>query len=87
MSQIADENVAVSRGARRIAIEPRGLCRKQAAAYIGVSPAQFDKMIRDGRMPWPKRIDRRTVWDREKIDAAFEDIPGDGPAFKNDFDE
>jgi hypothetical protein len=31
----------------------------EAAMYIGVSPCKFDEMIRDHRMPAPKRIDGR----------------------------
>jgi predicted DNA-binding transcriptional regulator AlpA len=52
-------------------LAPRGLSRVQAAAYIGVSPSLFDEMVRDGRMPKPKRINARTVWDRLKLDEAF----------------
>jgi hypothetical protein len=29
-------------------------------------------MIKDGRMPEPKRINSRVVWDRLKLDLAFE---------------
>jgi hypothetical protein len=28
-------------------------------------------MVSDGRMPKPKRIDGRTVWDRLQLDEAF----------------
>ena len=56
-------------------IEPRGLSRTEAAAYIGVLPTLFDEMVKDGRMPPAKRINARTVWDRRAIDAAFEDLP------------
>lgn len=52
-------------------LAPRGLSRVQAAAYIGVSPTLFDEMVRDGRMPVPIRINKRAVWDRVKLDAAF----------------
>jgi predicted DNA-binding transcriptional regulator AlpA len=52
-------------------LAPRGLSRVQAAAYIGVSPTLFDEMVRDGRMPMPVRINKRTVWDRVKLDVAF----------------
>jgi hypothetical protein len=31
--------------------------------YLGVSPGKFDELVRDGRMPPPKRIDGRKVWD------------------------
>jgi predicted DNA-binding transcriptional regulator AlpA len=56
-------------------IEPRGLSRTEAAAYIGVSPTLFDEMVKDSRMPPAKRINTRTVWDRRAIDAAFEGLP------------
>jgi predicted DNA-binding transcriptional regulator AlpA len=54
---------------------PRGLAREQAAAYVGVSPSLFDMLIKDGRMPGPKRINSRVIWDRLKLDAAFEALP------------
>lgn len=58
-------------------LAPRGLSRETAAAYIDVSPSKFDEMVSDGRMPKPKRIDARRVWDRAKIDKAFTSLPGD----------
>jgi predicted DNA-binding transcriptional regulator AlpA len=58
-------------------VEPRGLSRTGAAAYVGVSPSLFDEMVRDGRMPRPKRINTRTVWDRRQLDQAFDELPGD----------
>ena len=51
---------------------PRGMSRTEAAAYIGVSPSLFDEMVKDGRMPGPKRINSRNVWDRFALDDAFE---------------
>jgi predicted DNA-binding transcriptional regulator AlpA len=53
-------------------LPPRGLSREQAAAYVGVSPSLFDMLIKDGRMPGPKRINSRVIWDRLKLDVAFE---------------
>lgn len=32
-------------------------------------------MVGDGRMPKPKRINRRTVWDRHQLDRAFDALP------------
>ena len=58
-----------------LALEPRGLNRVQAAAYVGVSPTLFDEMVQDGRMPQPKRINSRRVWDRRRLDEAFEALP------------
>jgi predicted DNA-binding transcriptional regulator AlpA len=55
-----------------LSLPPRGLSREQAAAYIGVSPSLFDMLIKDCRMPGPKRINSRVVWDRLKLDVAFE---------------
>jgi predicted DNA-binding transcriptional regulator AlpA len=60
-----------------VSLAPRGLSRVEAAAYIGVSTSLFDEMVRDGRMPRPKRINSRTVWDRHSIDAAFQALPGE----------
>lgn len=50
---------------------PRGLSRVQAAAYVGVSPTMFDRMVKDLLMPKPVRVYGRTIWDIQKLDAAF----------------
>jgi excisionase family DNA binding protein len=60
-----------------IAYAPRGLSRDEAARYMGVGATKFDEMVADGRMPRPKRIDGRVVWDRIKLDMAFSDLPED----------
>jgi predicted DNA-binding transcriptional regulator AlpA len=59
-------------------LPPRGLSRMQAAEYIGVGGTKFDEMVADGRMPRPKRIDGRTVWDRDKLDEQFAALDEDG---------
>jgi len=56
---------------------PRGLSREEAARYVGVGATKFDELVRDGRMPKPKRVDGRTVWDRIALDACFTDLPDD----------
>jgi predicted DNA-binding transcriptional regulator AlpA len=53
-------------------LPPRGLDRRAAAAYIGVSASKFDELVRDRRMPQPVRIDGRVIWDRRALDAAFD---------------
>lgn len=63
-----------------ISLPPRGLSRVESAAYIGVSTTKFDEMVKDHRMPPAKRIDGRVVWDRRKLDAAFDQLPDDEPA-------
>lgn len=67
-------------------LPPRGLSRIEAAAYIGISPTLFDQLVRDGRMPRPKRIGARTVWDRQALDIAFASIP-DGSDVNNPWDD
>jgi hypothetical protein len=59
-------------------LPPRGLSRVEAAEYIGVSATKFDQMVVDGRMPKPKRIDGRVVWDRLQLDMAFAALPNEG---------
>ncbi|WP_419906880.1 helix-turn-helix transcriptional regulator [Hoeflea sp.] len=61
----------------RHGIRPRGLSRIEAAAYIGVSPGTFDKLVRDGLMPEPIPIRSRKVWDRLRLDSAFESLAAD----------
>jgi predicted DNA-binding transcriptional regulator AlpA len=52
----------------------RGLSRAEAAEYIGLGTTKFDALVSDGRMPKPKRIDGRTVWDRIAVDRAFDEL-------------
>lgn len=68
-----------------LALPPRGLSRVQAAAYVGVSPSLFDELVKDGRMPSPKRINARTIWDRNRLDHAFEALPEE--EYRNPWDE
>jgi len=49
--------------------------RLAAAADIGISPSRFDITVKDGRVPKPKRINTRTVWDRKRLDEAFDALP------------
>lgn len=59
-------------------LPPRGLSREEAAAYVGVGVTKFDAMVTDGRMPHPKKIDGRRVWDRHRLDSAFAALPTEG---------
>jgi excisionase family DNA binding protein len=60
-------------------IPRRGLSRDEAAMYIGISATKFDELVRDGRMPGPKRIDGRKVWDVRDLDVAFDALPSENP--------
>jgi hypothetical protein len=62
------------------ALPPRGLCRGESAAYIGVSPTMFDLLVKDGRMPKPKRVNTRVIWDRLKLDFHFDAMDDDSAA-------
>jgi predicted DNA-binding transcriptional regulator AlpA len=61
-------------------LPPRGICREEAAAYIGVGTTSFDKLVSEGAMPRPKVIGGRRVWDVHALDRAFSALPGDGDA-------
>jgi hypothetical protein len=55
----------------------RGLSRDEAAIYCGIGTTLFDRLVGEGRMPGPCRIDGRKVWDIRAIDLAFDELPRD----------
>lgn len=69
---------SVSAELRMATIHPHGLSRVEAAAYIGISPSLFDRLVGDGRMPRPIFINSRRVWDQLLLDEAFDALLGDG---------
>jgi|RhiMetdeSRZDD1v2_1073273.scaffolds.fasta_scaffold749136_2 predicted DNA-binding transcriptional regulator AlpA len=73
MSQ-ENQRAARSYNALPANLSPRGVCREAAASYIGISASKFDEMVRLGKMPSPKRIGRRKLWDIRAIDFAFEQL-------------
>lgn len=79
--------MAAARDILPLSLPPRGLCRVEAARYIGVSPTKFDEMVAASRMPPAKRIDARKVWDRLALDRAFSDLPDDAQDIANPWDE
>lgn len=58
-------------------LAPRGLRREEAAAYVGLSPATFDRMVQAGTMPAPKVMQPTSVetWDRVALDRAYAALP------------
>jgi len=54
----------------------RGLCRADAAAFVGISERMFDALVRDGRMPKPIHVDGRRVWDLRALDQCFDALGG-----------
>lgn len=53
----------------------RGLSRDEAAMYVGISASKFDQLVAAGRMPGPRRIDSRKIWDIRSLDVAFDRLP------------
>ena len=53
----------------------RGLNRTEAAEYIGIGTTKFDALVEDRRMPSPKLIDKRNVWDIRELDDYFDRLP------------
>jgi hypothetical protein len=47
--------------------------------YVGVSSGKFGQLVSDGRMPPPKRIDGRKLWDVRELDMAFDALPSENP--------
>lgn len=57
------------------AIPRRGLSLSEAAVYVGVGTTLFAQMVDDGRMPKPKLINARKVWDIQQLDRAWDNLP------------
>jgi predicted DNA-binding transcriptional regulator AlpA len=65
----------------------RGLSRVESAEYVGVGTSKFDAMVADGRMPKPKKIDGRRVWDVRALDQFFDLLPGGDESDHNPWDD
>ena len=61
-------------------LPPRLIGRLAAADFVGISPTKFDEMVNDGRMPRPKCIDRRKLWDVRSLNAKVDELPDDEPS-------
>lgn len=62
-----------------LSFTPRGFSRMEAARYIGIGPTLFDEMVKDGRMPLPRRANSRAIWDKIELDVCFDALPTDAP--------
>jgi predicted DNA-binding transcriptional regulator AlpA len=67
-----------SRATTIIQIQPRGLRRDDAAAYLSLGTTKFDEWVARGLLPKPKKKDGVVVWDRLALDRAFTDLPETG---------
>lgn len=52
-------------------LQPRGLSREQAAAYLGISPSLFDRLVKGGDLPQAVTLGGRKVWDVRRLDSVF----------------
>jgi predicted DNA-binding transcriptional regulator AlpA len=55
-----------------------GLAETEAAAAIGVSASKFRTLVKDKRMPSPRRLDGRNIWDVDELREAFKALPHEG---------
>ncbi|WP_206073333.1 helix-turn-helix transcriptional regulator [Mesorhizobium wenxiniae] len=56
-------------------LPPVGINREQAAALIGIGTSLFDRLVAAGKMPEPRTIAGRLIWDVEEVAAAFRALP------------
>ncbi len=61
-------------------LAPIGLSRVQSAVFVGVGTTLFDEMVKDGRMPSPKKINAKNAWYRPALEEAFVALPSDDDA-------
>lgn len=62
---------------------PFAVSREAAAALVGISPSKFDMLVSDGRMPQPRALDGRVLWDVEEVRAAWRSVPRRGEAVQD----
>jgi hypothetical protein len=55
-----------------------GLGEIEAAAAVGVSTTTFRTMVDERKMPRPKKIGARKVYDVDELRAAFKSLPTEG---------
>jgi predicted DNA-binding transcriptional regulator AlpA len=61
----------------RGATQPRrGLDHDEAATYVGVPLAVFDRLVIDGRLPQPNDLEGERVWDLIQLDRAVDRLFG-----------
>ena len=55
--------------------EPIGLSLEESATYVGMSASLFERLIKEGVMPFPRQFKQRLIWDADELLAAFRRIP------------
>jgi predicted DNA-binding transcriptional regulator AlpA len=68
-------------------VVPFAVSRETGAELIGISPNHFDKLVKEGRLPAPREVGGRILWDSEEIRAAWRAMPRRGqPPPVNEWD-
>lgn len=63
--------------AGRTATQPRRLLdHDEASIYCGISHANFDRLVTEGRLPSPVDLNGELVWDMTLIDKALDRLTG-----------
>jgi len=59
-----------------IHVAPAALDRESAAAYLALSVATFERLVREKNAPQPRQLaGRRVAWLREELDAWLSSRP------------
>jgi predicted DNA-binding transcriptional regulator AlpA len=66
---------------------PRLFRLEGAAGYLGMGRSKFQEMVADGRLPKPIHVDGMTLWDRQTLDSAADDLTARGEGRPNSFDQ
>ncbi|MCW2273313.1 hypothetical protein GJ654_04275 [Rhodoblastus acidophilus] len=61
-------------------LAPRLIRLEAAAEYVSLSTTKFLELVKEGRAPRPRQIDRRKAWDVRDLDRFAEALPYDGGA-------
>jgi predicted DNA-binding transcriptional regulator AlpA len=61
-----------------IAYAPLGMSAAEAARFLGIGTTLFLELVKERRMPRPRVIRSRRVWDRLEITNAFFELPHEG---------
>jgi predicted DNA-binding transcriptional regulator AlpA len=49
---------------------PAQMRRDEAARFLTMSPAKFQAMVNDGRLPPPRKVDTMSVWLTSELQEA-----------------
>jgi predicted DNA-binding transcriptional regulator AlpA len=65
------------RPSNRASTQPRrGLDHDEAATFVGVTVATFDRMVAEGGLPKPVDLYGEIIWDVVQLDRAMDRLTG-----------